>query len=161
MKNLLAPAAIALAIGSGSVPATAHVFEEVTYRDTNNTIIISTKKENAASETLAAIGGQADKRLKEAVVLFCEGGRGSRLSDVLSIFLVTTNGSASPSVSIQLLSDPPASTAVPCEAQSAGPTPKPKPPSKGYFVDESKCHGSCEVGQFFGLDDDAVTVLSK
>jgi hypothetical protein len=94
MKYLLAPAAIALAIGASSVPATAHVFEEVTYHDRNNTIIISTKKENAASETLAAIGGQADKRLKEAVVVFCDGGNGSRISDELRIFLVSVRPSA-------------------------------------------------------------------
>jgi hypothetical protein len=157
MKKLLAPAAIALAIGSGSAPATAHVFEEITYHDKNNTIIISTKKENAASETLSVIGGQADKRLKEAVVFFCDGGKGSRISDELTIFFVTTDGSANPSVEVQLLSDPPATKVGTCGGAMA----KPAPPVPAPFVDESKCHGRCEVGQFFGLDDDAVTVLSK
>jgi hypothetical protein len=157
MKKLLAPAAIALAIGSGSVPATAHVFDEVTYHDTNNTIIISTKKENAASETLAAIGGQADKRLNPADVFFCERGKGSRISDELIISLVTIDGSAISSVEVQLLSDPPATRVGTCGGAMA----KPAPPVPAPFVDESKCHGRCEVGQFFGLDDDAVTVLSK
>jgi hypothetical protein len=89
MKNLLTPAAIALAIGAGSVPATANVVEEVTYHDRNNTIVISTKKENSASETFEAVAGQADNRFRPAVIYFCQGGPGSTVSDELVISVRT------------------------------------------------------------------------
>jgi hypothetical protein len=161
MKNLLAPAAIALAIGASSVPAKAHVVEEVTYHDKNNTIILATKKENTASEAFKATGGQADNRLRPAEIYFCQGGPGSTVSDLLVISVrspvAATKQPPNPvgSVFLELLSDPFVNIVGTC--QTAG-------KSDGipvYFVDERTCKGRCEVGRFFGLDDDAVTVLSK
>jgi len=149
MKNLFAPAAIALAIAASSVPAKAHVVEEVTYRDKNNTVILAIKKENTASEAFKATGGQADNRLRPATIYFCEDGKGSTVSDRLVISVRTG------SVFLELLSDPLVNIVGTC--QTAG-------TSDGipvYYVDERTCKGGCEVGRFFGLDDDAVTVLSK
>ena len=149
MKNLLAPAAIALAIGTSSIPAKAHVVEEVTYHDKNNTVILAIKKENTASEAFKATGGQADYRLTPATIYFCEGGKGSTVSDWLVISVRTG------SVFLELLSDPLVNIVGTCKTAGT---------SDGipvYYVDERTCKGGCEVGRFFGLDDDAVTVLSK
>jgi hypothetical protein len=84
MKYLLAPAAVALAIGTSSVPAKAQLKADAWfYNDSGNFLDVETAIEGA--EDLSAQSGQADQGVQGGTVILCEGGAGSRRSDVLRI----------------------------------------------------------------------------
>jgi hypothetical protein len=153
MKKLLAPAAIVLAIGSGSVPAKGDV-DNFEYREFYNHLRVHIHHQSANQEStpgFRVIGGKAGApsgyTLKTGTVCLCDGGSGSAISDKLTVSVPTTGAFAGRAV-VDFFSDSPTSLGSCPSTINAVCT--------LGVVNETRCGlvsglHHCDVSHFFGL----------